>query len=124
MANEKSVSITLAVKNGDLDRSRKVNNLKLNQTNARAVGNTQTVGTTEELLAVGDLTTPAECYLRNLDSTNFVTVGVKPAATYYPAFRLKASSAMPLCGLIESGVSLYVKADTAACDIDILILDE
>ena len=124
MANEKTVSITLSVKNGDLDRTSKVNNLKLDQTNARAASDTQTVGTTEELLAVGDLTTPAECYLRNLDATNFVTVGVKPASTYYPVFRLKANSKMPLCGLIESGVSLYVKADTAACDIDKLILDE
>jgi hypothetical protein len=40
------------------------------------ITNVQIVGTTAEQLVVGDITTPGYCFLKNLDNTNYVDVGL------------------------------------------------
>ncbi len=55
--------------------------------------------------------------VKNLDSTNFVDVGF--ATTVYP-IRLLAGQ-FALMPLTPATASLFVKADTATCEIDIYI---
>jgi len=57
------------------------------------------------------------CLIINLDSTNFVDVGF--ATTVYP-IRLLAEQAT-LLPLTPATSALYLKADTATCEVDIYI---
>ena len=69
-----------------------------------------------------DLTTNGIALFWNRDPANFVTIGVKPAATYYPLLRLKFGEAFPV--RLEPGVTPYAKADTDAVKLERIILDD
>jgi len=58
----------------------------------------------------------------NRDPTNFVTIGVKPAATYYPLVRLNAGESFIF--RLSQGIAPYAKADTAAVKLQKDILDD
>lgn len=74
----------------------------------------QTVGTSEEALLKGDLSTMGYTFLRNLGPTNFVTIYSKTAdATSVISILLVGQ----FC-LIRPGVAtIYGKADTGAIDL-------
>lgn len=79
----------------------------------------QSIGTTEEEITLhSDITGgngPGWCKVENLDDTNYVQVGI--ATTSYFA-RLAAGDSMLLP--LDAGVaSLFLKANTAACIVDV-----
>lgn len=80
------------------------------------------VGTgAEEDLAPVDITTLGWCLLLNLDDTNYVTYG--PKSTTMVAFgRLRTGE--PACFRLEPGVTLRWTANTAACKVQILVLND
>jgi len=79
----------------------------------------QSIGTAEELLAKSaDITTPGYCYIINLDATNFVEFGV---TTGVYSVRVEAGD-IALFRL--NGVTLYAKADTGACLIEYIIIEQ
>ena len=125
MANEITVTTRMTLANGDLDsydsltRSQKITQ---NTASPAHVGGTQSIGTTEEAITVTDLTTEGFARFRNRDATNFLTLGVKPAATYYPLLRLKANEEIVV--RMEPSITMYAKADTAACNLERVILDD
>ena len=123
MSNEITTSVTLSLANGKLKDSRIANNIKTDQTTALSAAGVQPIGTTEEAVTVGDVSTPRECYIRNLDATNFVEIGLKPASTFYPFCKLAVDSP-PMLITISDSTTLYAKADTATVNIDKLIVDE
>ena len=70
------------------------------------------VGTSEEAIATSsDLGFQGYVYVRNLDSTNFVTVGL----TGEVHFKLKPGE---FCFFYATGDTIYLKADTASCSIE------
>jgi len=123
MSDEITVSCSLRLTNGDLKESRSANSVRADQTNQKSIGGVQAIGTVEEAITVGDLATTRFAYFRNLDATNYVEIGVKPAFTFYPLLLLSAGDPPQLIK-IASGVTLYARAHTAAVNIDKLILDE
>ena len=123
MANEISVSCELKLNNDLLIDSRRASAIRSDQTTQASTGGIQTIATTAEAITYGDVTTPRQCYLRNLDDTNFVEVGIDVADTFYPLAKLYPS-ADPMLFTIADSVVLYAKADTASVTIDKLILDE
>jgi len=72
-----------------------------------------TVGTTEESTAFPELTTEGWLWMKNLDVTNYVQWGF---ATGVYGGRIKAGeTAGPF--RMEPGLTLYLKANTAACKV-------
>jgi hypothetical protein len=125
MANEITVSLRLQNANGALDSynsGTRTFSVTQNTAAPNRVGGTQAIGTTEEAITVGDLTTEGYALFWNRDATNYVTIGVKPAATYYPCARLKAGETCLL--RLEPSVTFYAKADTAAVILQKEILDD
>lgn len=71
---------------------------------------TQEIGTSEEALTVGDVSSLGLVVIKNLDETNFVEVGLTASYT----IKLLPGQAC----LFPPAGTLYAKANTAACDVE------
>ena len=80
---------------------------------------TQTIGTTAEDVAFGDVT-PGLVILTNLDDTNFVSFGMSDAGTIKKLGRLYPATEWPAMFFLEPGQTLRMQADTAPCQVDIV----
>ncbi|MGA0406447.1 MAG: hypothetical protein ACO3PR_00030 [Limisphaerales bacterium] len=76
------------------------------------------IGNVAELIALDDMTTVGFVLIKNLDATNFITVGddgtnfpVKILPEEFALFRLNANT-------------LYMIADTAACEVEVTMVEE
>ncbi len=80
-----------------------------------AISNVQAVGTTTEALVIGDITNVGYLFLKNLDSTNFVQIGLNTPVADADAF----------CTLLPGEFALvptrletiYAKANTAGINL-------
>lgn len=114
MANEISVTVGLRCTNGNYKLTRNTETLQVDQTTASGGSpGVISVGTTEEAVSFGDVTA-GYCLMKNLDATNYVEVGTTGA---YSA-RLIAGGGVALF-YVNTGTTIYVKADTAACLVEI-----
>lgn len=118
MTDEITIINEMRAVNGNLNFKPGKNTKQFDQTTARAGSFTVEVGTTEESIDFGDLA-PGYYQLTNLDATNYVQVGY--ATTVY-VHRLLADGGS-LQAYLESGVTVFVKANTAACDIQVQAID-
>lgn len=74
----------------------------------------QTVGTSSEVLAVGDLSYPCYVLMKNIDETNYVDAAVDNAnATNFARLLPSGGVAGPF--LAQSAI--YLKAHTAPCNV-------
>lgn len=110
MADEITVSYTLKVTNGNIDETINFPSTTFDQS---AVGGPTpgyvTIATTEESQTFGELSTLGWCEMRNLDATNYVQIGF---STGVYGIRLKAGESALF--RLEPGVTMYLKANTAA----------
>ena len=112
MADEISVTVGGQVVNGNLKHVVQTVTRKFDQTTARAGAVCQDIGTVEEAVSFGD-GAPGFVIATNLDGTNFVRLRFSTGAN---ALRLPADGGFAVFYL-DSGVSLYAIADTAACKV-------
>lgn len=125
MANEITVSTTLTCTNGDFSYSRKVSSQQYDQAASGGRGGVQSIGfAAHEAILVTDVTTEGWCFFRNLDSTNFVDIGVDVAATFEPMIRLEPGEPALFRASKDAGATLYAKADTAAVKIEYMVLED
>jgi len=121
MANEisKTVSLTLSSGTPALKATFKPGTLTLDQTTAKLYSTVNEIGTSEESITdFGDLATTeyGQCVIRNLDATNYVQVGIT-TATYFARIYPGDFAVIPL----EDAVDLFLKANTAACNVEIQV---
>lgn len=93
---------------------------------ARHTLGVQNIATTAGGVAVDlgpTVTTPAVSYFVNLDTANYVEVGVQVGGTFYPFVRLKAGE-MYVFRLAVGPTALYARANTAAVDLEFGVLQE
>lgn len=113
MANEITVQSSIRVANGNLSDQFDIGSKSYTQT---AVGGPTpgyvTIGTTEEELALAELSTKGWCVMQNLDATNYVQWGFS-AGVY--GGRMRAGETAGPFRL--DGTSLFLKANTAACKV-------
>jgi hypothetical protein len=114
MANEITTTITGSLANGSLSDQFSTSK-QITQTTAGVAAGVWIVGTSEEDLSLGDVTTGGTVYMVNLDSTNYVKLGPKSGGSMVEAIRLKPGE--PQLFRIPSGVTLRAIADTAACRV-------
>lgn len=95
MANEITVNVSLKVQNGNLVQQHSPGSLTFNQATALAIGGVQTIGNaTHEALVLGtDVTTPGWTYMRNIDTSNHVSIGTVVSGTFYPVVHLEPGEA-------------------------------
>ncbi len=114
MANEITVTTELRVSNGFLSYSGEQVTTNFSQTTGRAGSFTVDVGTSEETISLGDIA-PGFMRLTNLDATNFVEVGF---STGVYGIRLSRNKGVALFER-KAATTIYVKADTGACKIQV-----
>lgn len=116
MASEISVDGSVSVtKNGASfsARAQKV----LDQTGNQTVHNVQNIGTSAELIALGDIAgTPSTLFVQNLDTTNYVELSLNSGMTQ----RFATLRAGEFLLLRPSSASIYAAANTSAVNILVL----
>lgn len=113
MANEITVNAGISVSNGNStfthpSKSKSIDQAAIGGPSPGAIS----VGTTEESTAFPELTTEGWLFLQNNDATNYVQWGF---ATGVYGGRLKAGEFALF--RMEPALTLYLKANTAACNV-------
>jgi len=87
-----------------------------------ANGEVVSIPTTATNIDLTNLTTYGWAYFQNLDTTNFVTVGLSVSAVYYSFLKLKPGEIALL--RLEPGITVQAQADTAAVKLNYLVLQD
>lgn len=123
MANEIRTTQQLAVQNGNLNVAYPATGATSSFDQAAIGGPTPgmlAIGTTEESTAMPELSTVGWVMLHNLDATNYVQWGF---STGVYGGRMEANEkAGPF--RLEPGTTLYMKANTAACQVNVFALED
>ena len=96
--------------------------LSLTMTGSLVYDVTTSVGTSEETAGptFGDIGTEGLCIIYNLDSANYVQVGF---ATGVYGMRLYGGWA-PATFTLEPNATLYLKANTASCNVRVIVYEK
>jgi hypothetical protein len=120
MANEAQVTAILTFAKGNIAQfQRGTSAQNVNVSGTKFIHNVMTVPTTKTALALGSVGTPGYCYMRNQDSTNFVTI--YPDNTGNAVIKLKAGE----CAVFRLGTTTpYALADTASVALEYYIVED
>ena len=118
MANEISTSTNFTFqKNGNPPQAWTANGT-ITVSGNYFVSGVQNIGTTDETVSLGDIGTVGWVLLKNLDGTNYVTAGSD--GSVYP-IKLKAGEEIKTRW---NGAAVHLKANTAACNVAYLIVED
>jgi len=123
MANEISVSASLAATNGTLIVPTFGGTQQIDQATAGGGGpGFLKIGTSWETIALTDITTPGVCWCKNLDATNYVELGTNDGGGDQEFLKLKAGEYFPfrLSGL----TTLRARANSAEVKILLIVLED
>lgn len=131
MANEISASVSLSVRNGNLQDSFS-SSKRLDQANARSVGGVFTAAGSVVTVSLGQLATAGYAAFRSLEAqtagTHYVAVGHYDGTNLHELFRLKPSDIagpMRLAKGITVGAKAYTSSSyTSAQAVQYLVLEE
>lgn len=118
MANEITLRAELSFSKSGSAASRESGTLTFDMSGADFARLTQTIGTSEEALNIGDVTTCGYLWIKNKDATNFVEL--RPASSGDDMIKLGPGQ-VALFPLTTS--TPYAIADTAACIVEYLLLE-
>lgn len=125
MANEIKMTAKITFDKGlVVGVGRNVTDKLIDVTGTRYTQVVQSVGfAAEEALEMGDVgaTNAGYCHLKNLDATNFVTFG--PIAADVHMGRLNAGESC-LFRLNKAAAVAVIQADTAAVDVEVLVIED
>lgn len=121
MANEITLNLVAKVVNGNLSRTFAPGSISVDQTTAVAHHPVIAVGTSEEVISFGDITTLGYVAFRNLSSSNFVTIGPESGGAMVGFMRLEAGEVGVL--RLEPGITVRAQADTATVNLEMMALD-
>ena len=121
MADEITTRGSLELINGGYKLKVDLGTLKFDQTGTGGRDVVVNVGTSAETIASDEIGTLGWCLLLNLDATNYVTYG--PDSTGQVDFGRLEAGEFALFRL-EPGITLKATANTAACEVRCIILED
>ena len=121
MANELTSNASASLEKGNHKESFVPGSISVTQTGVGGWCPVVSVGTSEEDLAPVDITTLGWLFMRNLDSTNYVTYGAKDT-TMKALGRLKAGEIAMF--RLEPGITMRWAANTAAVKVKVILLED
>ena len=122
MANEIQFSFSGRIQKGSFLDVISQETLQVTQSGVGDYSPTALVGTTEEDLLIGDIGTLGWLYLKNLDTTNYVTWGPKSGGVMIPLGRIEPGEFAVL--RLEPGVTLRWKANSSAVRIKVRLYED
>jgi hypothetical protein len=125
MANEISTTISLQLINGLLRLDFKPAKIQTTQVAAGLFNAVRTIATTETTVALTGITTPKVAIIWNLDPTNYVQLAFATASFGEGCKLFPTGTGVPNILTLEPTVTtLYLKANTSACKVQIIVLEE
>lgn len=122
MANEIKVTLSVTIANGEYNEKISDGQNSITQAAIGEAGGVVSVGSgAEEDLVTTDISTLGCVYLKNLDSTNYVTYGPKSGGVMVAFGRIKAGEEQWL--RLEPGITWRWQANTAAVKVKIRVLE-
>jgi hypothetical protein len=85
-------------------------------------GQVYTIGTSEEAISFVDITTEGWLTMQNLDATNYVDWGPEDGGAMIEMGRMEAGE--PAAMRMFPGATLRLKANTAACQVLVKVLED
>lgn len=124
MANEIRYNSSVALTNGSLNDSFNSSGLTANQTTAGAMRNVQTISTTwtGDVVNKGSITTPRMAMFQNLDTVNFVEVGISVSGNFSGFLKLAAGQQAGPMWL--SSIQPYARANTSPVKLFYIMYEE
>lgn len=120
MANEITLSASLSASKGSTTVHLDFGPFNVTLTGTKALHNRQSIGTAEEALEMGEISAGGWCIMVNRDATNYVQV--RPATGGVATIRMKAGE--PALFRLDSGATApYLIANTAACEVEYILLE-
>lgn len=127
MADEITVVASIAVENGNF-KLPTIGGDQVSVTQAAIGGGvpgTISIGTSEEDVDLSDLTTEGWLYMKNLDGTNYVEWGASTGGTSPSMVQIgRLEAGEPAAFRMSPGAVLRMKADTAACMVQIMAMED
>ena len=118
MANELTVSCSLRFSKSGREASKAYGGIQLTVTGDAWVFAVQNIAITEEAIGLGDVGTPGFMIAKNLDSTNYLSL--RPGTGTANAVKMKAGEPC----LFRISTAPWAIANTAACDLEYLIIED
>lgn len=120
MANELTLKSYLKFTKNGATVTKALATLQRDVTGDNCLQHIQTIGTSEEAITLGDITVGGYVYLENLDSTNYIEIRqgtgasdlIRLLAGDFAVFRISPDATAP-----------YAIADTASCDMLVIMID-
>ncbi len=122
MADELKITINTRLVNGSFKDSFDPGQISIDQAAVGAHRPIVIVGTSEEVIATGDVSTLGWCIMQNLDDTNYVEYGPESGGAMVGWGRMEPGE--PAIFRLKPGVTIRAKADTAACKVDVRIYED
>lgn len=133
MANEIELTARVRVTNGSYKLDWNPGTIKIDQSAIGQGGAVQVIGTTPELLVLGDVTNNGYLLLRNLDTTNFIIWGPDSntgsgsgpgggSGSIVAVGKLKPGETAIL--RITQDVTIWAYADSASCKLQVIVLED
>jgi hypothetical protein len=116
---EIQVTMALAVRKGGTMDGIDLGRFAITMTGGNILRNRQTVGTSEEALVLGDCGSGGWIIMVNHGPTNYVQVRGLSGQT--PLVRMPVNE--PWCGRLDATAVPTVQANTAACEVEYLLLE-
>lgn len=128
MVDEITLTYLLNVTNNDVVLvDREVRKLLADQTAGRVYAQVHNVTTAGiSIASFGDVTTPGACWMQNLDGTNRVKWGFTAAyGASMGANDGDTAKGMPVASFYgDTGMSLFLQAQVANCDVLVVVADQ
>lgn len=126
MPNELTINATIEYDDGIVSQSSQVVNRVVTLSTQRCVKLVQSVGTSEEAINLGDVTTLGYVMFRNLDPTNIIDIktgtGGSLAARLDPDTNSDGTGGLALLKLAEGMQAPFAIAYTQACRMEIFLI--
>ena len=118
MANELTLTATLkfdkSTKSADVGKT----GLQLDVTGGDYITKTQVVGTSQEAIVIGEITTPGYMFIRNLDATNYIEI--RDGSSGADVVKVRAGGV----ALFELATATpFAIANTASCEVEYTIIE-
>jgi hypothetical protein len=122
MADEITLSFNLLFAKGNVRENPKMTSLKIDVSGTQLIHHIQTIGTSEEALTVGDISTGGWFVGINRDDTN--TISIRPGTGTNSLIDMKPGEPCVFRSSASGELAIWALADTAACELEYWMIED
>jgi hypothetical protein len=122
MSNEIKYTLSITIENGEFKEKLSDGQISVDQAAIGKGGSVQIIGTSEEVISTGDVSTLGWCRLKNLDPANYVTYGPEDTGAMVNFGRIEAGEQHWF--RLEPLVVMRAQANTAPVKLDVRVYED